>query len=141
LHDSRLDFSFSGLKTAVLYAVCGQNARHRDRVLSRQEIADVAASFQQAVIDVLVTKSRQAVQQHAVPRLCVGGGVAANRPFRDALVAMAQAEGIELVIPPLAWCTDNAAMAAVAVEKFRTRRFDPLDLDAGAGLVRVGRPL
>jgi N6-L-threonylcarbamoyladenine synthase len=138
LNDDRLDFSFSGIKTAVRYTVHGQNARWSERVLTPQETADLAASFQQAVVDVLVAKSRQAVRRFAMPRLCVGGGVAANSVFRHALRRMADEEGIELVVPPLEWCTDNAAMAAVAAEKFKSSQFDSFDLDAHAGLVRFG---
>ena len=138
LHDG-LDFSFSGLKTAVLYAVHGQNARHSDRVLTEQETADLAASFQQAVLDVLVAKCRLAVQRFGTSTLCVGGGVAANGALRSALEALAREQNLTLVVPPLSWCTDNAAMAAVAVDRFRAGRFDSLDLDAVAGLVRFGK--
>ncbi|MFO0949371.1 MAG: tRNA (adenosine(37)-N6)-threonylcarbamoyltransferase complex transferase subunit TsaD [Planctomycetota bacterium] len=136
LHDDTLDFSFSGLKTAVLYEVHGKNAKHSDRVLDPTEVADVAASFQQAVIDVLVAKSKAALDRYRMNTLCVGGGVAANGALRKAMENMAEESGIRLIIPPLRWCTDNAAMAAVAVEKFRHRDFDSLDLDAGAGLLR-----
>lgn len=136
IHDERLDMSFSGLKTAVRYTVHGQNARTSDRVLTAREVADLAASFQQAVIDVLVAKSRQAIRRFSMRTLCVGGGVAANGALRAALQVMAAEERITLVVPPLAWCTDNAAMAAVAAERFRMGQFDTLDLDAVAGLVR-----
>lgn len=139
LHDPVLDFSFSGLKTAVLYEVHGQNARHSDRVLSEQEIADLAASFQQAVIDVLIAKCELALDRYGSPTLCVGGGVAANGALRKALEELSQRKNIRLVVPPLSWCTDNAAMAAIAVEKFHRKQFDSLDLDAGAGLVRMSR--
>lgn len=139
IHEPVLDFSFSGLKTAVLYEVHGQNARHSDRVLAEQEVADVAASFQQAVIDVLVAKSALALEQYQMTTLCVGGGVAANSALRAALEKMAAEKGVRLVVPPLRWCTDNAAMAAVAVERWRRNDFDELDLDAGAGLVRMSR--
>jgi N6-L-threonylcarbamoyladenine synthase len=90
----------------------------------------VAASFQQAVVDVLSAKARQALRHTGLKRLAVGGGVAANRPLRAALERAAAEEGAELFIPPQALCTDNAAMAAVAVEKWRHGRFAPLDLDA-----------
>ena len=136
LEDGNLDFSFSGLKTAVLYTAYGQNARHSDRVLSPKETADIAASFQSAVIRVLVEKARRAVNQFGVRMLCVGGGVAANGAFREALEAMAKREKLTLVIPPLQLCTDNAAMGAVAIEKFRRGEFDNLDLDAAGGLIR-----
>ena len=130
LHEDRLDFSFSGLKTAVLYAVCGPGRTQTDTPPTGQRLADLAASFQQAVIDVLVGKARQALERTGLKRLAVGGGVAANRAFRAALEQMTAAVGAELFIPPMKLCTDNAAMAALAVEKWRRRQFAPLDLDA-----------
>ena len=92
--------------------------------------ADLAASFQQAVVDVLVEKSHQALRKTGLSRLAVGGGVAANGCLREALLAMAAAENVEVFIPPLSLCTDNAAMAAMAVEKWRLGQFASLDLDA-----------
>jgi N6-L-threonylcarbamoyladenine synthase len=92
--------------------------------------ADLAASFQQAAVDVLVEKSRQALQQTGLKRLAVGGGVAANRTLRLALEKMVQEEDADLIIPPLALCTDNAAMAALAVEKWKRGDLASLDLDA-----------
>jgi N6-L-threonylcarbamoyladenine synthase len=130
LHDERLDFSFSGLKTAVLYALAGQSQSKPAPPPPGQRRADLAASFQQAVVHVLVAKSRQALRRTGLRRLAVGGGVAANRTFRAALEAMTRDEGAELFIPPLALCTDNAAMAALAVEKWSRQAFAPLDLDA-----------
>jgi N6-L-threonylcarbamoyladenine synthase len=130
LHDARLDFSFSGLKTAVLYTVYGQDLAHPAPFPEGQRRADLAASFQQAVVDVLVAKSRQTLLRTGLKRLAVGGGVAANRCLREALQEMTAAEQAELLIPPLKLCTDNAAMAAMAVEKWRRRDFAPLDLDA-----------
>jgi N6-L-threonylcarbamoyladenine synthase len=135
LHEDRLDFSFSGLKTAVLYTVGGQDNPRPEPPPAGPFRADVAASFQQAVIDVLVAKSRQALQRTGSKRLAVGGGVAANRAFRAALEQMAQNEKVELLIPPLALCTDNAAMAAMAVEKWRRGEWASLDLDAVPALV------
>jgi N6-L-threonylcarbamoyladenine synthase len=130
LHEERLDFSFSGLKTAVLYALAGQGKPRPAPPPPGEHRADLAASFQQAVVDVLVAKSRQALRRTGLRRLAVGGGVAANRSLRAALEEMAREERAELYIPPLVLCTDNAAMAAVAVEKWRRREFAPLDLDA-----------
>jgi N6-L-threonylcarbamoyladenine synthase len=130
LHEPRLDFSFSGLKTAVLYTVRGQDLIRPAPLLSDERRSDVAASFQQAVVDVLVAKSRQALQQTQLKRLAVGGGVAANRGLRGALERMIQEEGGELFIPPTSLCTDNAAMAAMAIEKWRLQQWAPLDLDA-----------
>jgi len=128
-HD-RLDFSFSGLKTAVLYAVHGQGVSTGPPPPPGQRRADLAASFQQAVIDVLVAKAQRALRKTGLTRLAVGGGVAANRALRAALADMAQRENAELFIPPLALCTDNAAMAAQAVEKWRLGLLASLDLDA-----------
>jgi N6-L-threonylcarbamoyladenine synthase len=129
LHEDRLDFSFSGLKTAVLYTVRGQEGRG-PLLLPENRRADVAASFQLAVVEVLVEKTRQALGRTHLKRLAVGGGVAANRTFRKALEGMAAEEGVELFVPPLSLCTDNAAMAAQAVEKWRQHLWAPLDLDA-----------
>jgi N6-L-threonylcarbamoyladenine synthase len=130
LHEDRLDFSFSGLKTAVRYALGSPEAGRPAPPPAGQRRADLAASFQQAVIDVLVEKSRQALRRTGLPRLAVGGGVAANRTLRAALERMAAEEQAELFIPPITLCTDNAAMAALAVEKWRQQQWAPLDLDA-----------
>jgi N6-L-threonylcarbamoyladenine synthase len=131
LHEDRLEFSFSGLKTAVLYAAYGQNSSKPSTGLpSGPRRADLAASFQQAIVDVLVGKARQALQRTGLTRLAVGGGVAANRTLRTALEALVREEKGELFIPPSELCTDNAAMAAMAVEYWRAGHFAPLDLDA-----------
>jgi N6-L-threonylcarbamoyladenine synthase len=130
LHDDRLDFSFSGLKTAVLYTLRGQDGRGTVDLSERR--ADLAASFQQAVVDVLAAKCRQALRRTGHARLAAGGGVTANRCLRDALRRMADEQGAELFIPPPELCTDNAAMAAVAVEKWRRGELAPPDLDAVA---------
>jgi N6-L-threonylcarbamoyladenine synthase len=129
LREQRLDFSFSGLKTAVLYKACGQDARHAAPPAGKLR-ADLAASFQKAVVDVLVGKSCQALRQTGLTRLAVGGGVAANKSLRAALSEMANEEKTELSIPPMNLCTDNAAMAALAVERWRRGEFASLDLDA-----------
>jgi N6-L-threonylcarbamoyladenine synthase len=129
-HEERLDFSFSGLKTAVLYNVCGQDLTQPASLPTGQQLADVAASFQEAVVDVLVDKARLALRRIGQRRLAVGGGVAANRRLRESLETMAQEEGAVVFIPPLNLCTDNAAMAALVVEKWRAGERAPLDLDA-----------
>ena len=128
--DARLEFSFSGLKTAVLYACHGQNVTKAVPPAAGAKRADLAASFQAAVVDALTLKCKQALRQTKLTRLAVGGGVSANRNVRAALAAMCDKEGAELVIPPLELCTDNAAMAALAVEKFRLGEFADADLDA-----------
>jgi len=129
-HEERLEFSFSGLKTAVLYTIHGQGVARGAPPPPGPLRANVAASFQQAVVEVLAEKCRQALLRTGHRRLAVGGGVAANRALRTALEHMCRAEKAELFIPPLALCTDNAAMAAIAVEKWRRQQFAPLDLDA-----------
>jgi N6-L-threonylcarbamoyladenine synthase len=129
LRDERLDFSFSGLKTAVLYATFGQG-KVQGPLPEGKRRADLAASFQEAVIEVLVEKARQALRRTGLDRLAVGGGVAANRALRAALEQMVAEEHTEHFIPPTMLCTDNAAMAALAVEKWRQRDFAALDLDA-----------
>jgi len=132
LHQDRLSFSFSGLKTAVLYALHGKNVAEGPAPPAGKTRTDLAASFQQAVVDVLVAKCRQALQKTGLARLAVGGGVAANQQLRAGLEAMTRAEGAELFIPPMTLCTDNAAMAAIAVEKWRHGMFAPAELDAVA---------
>lgn len=135
---TRLQFSFSGLKTAVRYQLFGPGRPEMGSAagLDEQLVADMAASFQAAVIDCLVCKAALALEQTGFSRLCVGGGVAANRPFREALEKEAAQRGFELLIPPLSLCTDNAVMGAIAVERYRAGEFDSLDLDIAAGLIR-----
>jgi N6-L-threonylcarbamoyladenine synthase len=128
--DGQLEFSFSGLKTAVLYACHGQDVSRATPPPPGQKRADLAASFQAAVVDVLAIKCKQALRKTGLKRLAVGGGVSANRPLRAALDAMCAKEGAELFIPPLSLCTDNAAMAALAVEKWKRGEFASPDLDA-----------
>jgi len=128
--DGRLEFSFSGLKTSVLYACHGQDVSKAKPPEPGPKRANLAASFQAAVVDVLTIKCKQAMRKTGMPRLAVGGGVSANKPLRAALAAMCAKEGAELFIPPLALCTDNAAMAALAVEKWKRSEFASADLDA-----------
>jgi N6-L-threonylcarbamoyladenine synthase len=137
LKEPRLEFSFSGLKTAVLYAARGTPGAHRQPPpLDEQRIADLAASFQEAVVDVLVAKCDQALRQQGRTVLCVGGGVAANSSLRMRLGELAERRRVELVIAPREYCTDNAAMAAIGWELFEQGRFAPLDVDVTPGLVR-----
>jgi len=135
---NRLQFSFSGLKTAVRYAITGAGDQRdpRDVPVPSRQAADLAASFQRAVVECLVQKARQALSRTGRQRLCVGGGVAANWALREALQQAADEDGFDLILPPLGLCTDNAVMGALAVEHFRAGRFDSLDLDVFPGLVR-----
>ena len=138
IKDSRLDFSFSGLKTSVLYTVQGQPGSQKQvEPMTEQRLADVAASFQEAAVDVLVAKSLQAVSQYKRSTLCVGGGVAANTRLREKLTLAAAEANVELLIAPMDYCTDNAAMAAIAWELFEAGVTAPLDVDVVPGLVRA----
>lgn len=137
---TRLDFSFSGLKTSVRYRIAAASTSGGvPASLNPQQRADIAAGFQQAVIDCLVAKSLLALKKTNLSRLCVGGGVAANRSFRDQLAQACLKHQVELVIAKPQWCTDNAAMGALAWEKIRRGQFDSLDLDVQPGLVRPKR--
>jgi len=134
---TRLDFSFSGLKTAVRYRIAGTGKQNWNALtLEPQLRADIAASFQQAIIDCLVGKSMQAVKKFGVKRLCVGGGVAANRAFRTQLTQACEQFKIELHIAAPELCTDNAVMGALAWEKIKLGQLDTLELDAKPGLLR-----
>ncbi|MFA5863232.1 MAG: tRNA (adenosine(37)-N6)-threonylcarbamoyltransferase complex transferase subunit TsaD [Phycisphaerae bacterium] len=120
-----LDFSFSGLKTAVLYHIRGTDLSRPDSShLSAQEKSNIAASFQAAVVEVLVEKAIHACRQFEMKRLLVGGGVAANSYFRRQLSDRTQQEKIELILAKPKLCTDNAAMVAgLAYHKFQSRQF------------------
>ncbi len=107
--EGRLDFSFSGVKTAVL------NCLHRESKKGREvDLQDVSAAFQAAVVDVLVEKSLLAARQKNVKIFLLAGGVAANSELRRRLRQRLGAEKIEVIFPPLELCTDNAAMVAAA---------------------------
>jgi len=105
----RYDFSFSGLKTAVLRAVAGY--RERGQPIP---VDGLAAAFEEAVVDVLVAKTTAAAEEHAAAAVALGGGVAANRALRAALLERLAAIGVPLLVPPPAWCTDNGAMIGAA---------------------------
>lgn len=127
-----LDFSFSGIKTAVLYRVKGQNAK-QTRVLGDEEKLDIACSFQEAVVDVLVEQTVKACRQTRTPRIAVGGGVACNTRLREKMTARAQREGLECFFPAPVYCTDNAAMiAGIGYHLFKAGRIADLWLDVMA---------
>ena len=139
--DDRLDFSFSGLKTAVRYRIAGPGRPDMSQVvLAPQQVADLAASFQEAVVDILLDKSFAALRHTGLRKLCVGGGVAANARFRARMTEEAAAAGIELHIAPLKLCTDNAVMGAIAIERYKAGLFENLELEIYPGLVRKGGP-
>jgi N6-L-threonylcarbamoyladenine synthase len=127
LHSGDYRFSLSGLKTAVLTAIREQTAA------GTLNLADMAASFEQAVIEVQVAKALKACNNLKVKTFCIGGGVAANKALRKAYKAALEPEGIEVLFPPELACTDNAAMiAAVALDRYSLEKFACLSDDAAA---------
>jgi N6-L-threonylcarbamoyladenine synthase len=127
--DGTYDFSFSGLKTAVI-----NHVRNNPDVST----ADVAASFQEAVVDVLVTKALSAAREVGAKGLCLGGGVAANSRLREQLLDACATHGLRGFLPSWAMCTDNAAMVASAAW-YRWQSDGPSPLDTGA-LPNLGIP-
>jgi N6-L-threonylcarbamoyladenine synthase len=121
-----LDFSMSGLKTAVLRYVKAERAAGRDI-----DVPDLAASFQEAIVDVQVTKTIEAARRTGVECVLMGGGVVANTRLRERLVADGSSAGLEVLVPPLALCTDNAAMVA-CLGAARLERGDRSRLDIAA---------
>ncbi len=127
LREARLDFSFSGLKTAVRLQA------EALAPLTDTDVADIAASFQLAVTDIVATRAAQALERFAAelpgtqPQLVVAGGVAANRSIATALAEVTERAGARLVVPPIALCTDNGAMVAWAgAERLALGVSDPL---------------
>jgi N6-L-threonylcarbamoyladenine synthase len=120
--DDGLDFSFSGLKTAVV-----NHVREHPEVST----ADVAASFQAAVVEVLVAKARRAAREVGAAALALGGGVAANSLLREQFLGACADDGIQGFLPSRSMCTDNAAMIA-ATGWYRLQRLGPSPLDTGA---------
>jgi N6-L-threonylcarbamoyladenine synthase len=134
---ARLDFSFSGLKTAVRYRIAGPGKPDFRQVrFSAGEVADLAASFQEAVVDCLVGKALLALERTGLKILCVGGGVAANARLRQRLLEESLRCGFRLHIAPIRLCTDNAVMGAIAFERIKAGLTETLDLDVFPGLVR-----
>ena len=132
-----LDFSFSGIKTAVLYHCRGQDMKGTNRVdsMSQQEIADIAASFQYSVVDVLVKKTKRAVERIGARTVLLGGGVAANTALRQSLADMCELAKpqLKLLVAPKQYCTDNAVMvASLAYHKYAAGLFADLSLEPSA---------
>jgi N6-L-threonylcarbamoyladenine synthase len=109
-----LEFSFSGLKTAVLHAVREAEGVVGQATLAPQVVADIAHALQEAIVDTLVAKALRAMEQTGLDALVVAGGVGANRRLREQLGIAAQARNLRVYYPRLEFCTDNAAMIAVA---------------------------
>jgi N6-L-threonylcarbamoyladenine synthase len=132
-----LDFSFSGLKTSVLYHCRGQDMKGENKTdsMSEKEIADIAASFQAAVVDVLVKKTQRAIDKIGAKTVLLGGGVAANSALREALKQFCDSSKPprKLLAAPKKYCTDNAVMvASLAYYKFKAGLFANLTLEPKA---------
>lgn len=133
LQEDNYDFSFSGLKSAVINTI--HNARQKGDDIDPY---DIAASFQAAVVEVLVAKTIRAAKEKPIKQLLLAGGVAANKGLREALRnAVAKGlDGVELIIPPLSLCGDNAAMiGAAAYSQYQNQDFAQLSLNARPGLL------
>ena len=121
-----IDFSFSGLKTALLNHIKGKK-----EPISPDEVSDIAASYQEAIVDVLVDKTLKAAEDASVPRVVVCGGVASNSRLRERFFEEGKRRGIEIFVPPPVLCTDNAAMIAVVGDNLlRGGKKDSFDLNA-----------
>ena len=127
LEKHRYDFSFSGLKTAVARWVEQRRDAGED-----VPVADVAASFREAVVDVLLTKALAACADHGIPHVLLGGGVVANARVREVATARCATAGVSLRIPPLSLCTDNGAMIAALGAQLVAAGRPPSDLAFGA---------
>ncbi len=128
MHSGDLRFSLSGLKTAVVTYINNERDAGRE-----PNVPDIAASFQQAVVDVQVKKAEMALRQTGARTFCLGGGVAANPVLRDAYQALCKRLHVRLTLPPLSACGDNAGMIAlVALDRYYAGKFCPLDADAQA---------
>ena len=137
LETDSLDFSFSGIKTAVLYYCHGQDMKGKSKVdtMGRQQIADIAASFQAAIVDVLVAKTERAAEKINAKTIILGGGVAANTNLRNSLQQMCESAvpPRKLLVAPKQYCTDNAVMvASLAYYKYKAGLFADLTLEPKA---------
>lgn len=130
------DFSFSGLKTSLLTVF-----KKRGGNFSKEELPDVVASYQEAIIDVLIDKTLKAANENSISQVVVCGGVAANSRLRQRFVEATAKAGMELFIPPMILCTDNAAMIAALGEIIlKNGRSDSLDLNAVSRWPLVAHP-
>jgi N6-L-threonylcarbamoyladenine synthase len=117
LHSGDLDFSFSGLKTAVLTQMKKLQSAVGGGAVAHQQKADLAAATEAAIVDVLAVKAVRAMDQTGLKRLVVAGGVGANRRLREQLQSAMQRRGGQVFFPPLELCTDNGAMIAYAASQ------------------------
>ena len=119
-----LDFSFSGIKTAILYFLRDSVKRHPDFI--EQNLPDICASIQHTLVQILLTKLKRAVRETGIREVAIAGGVSANSGLRTALITLGEEQGWTVYIPKFEYCTDNAAMIAIAAQfKYEQRAFTP----------------
>lgn len=126
-----LDFSFSGLKTSILYFIRKEESEDADFL--KNNINDICASIQKRIVSILLNKLKKASEQTGIKDICIAGGVSANSSLRSALTEMGMREGWRTFIPAFEYCTDNAAMIAITgYYKFLAGEFDSLDMRVSA---------
>jgi N6-L-threonylcarbamoyladenine synthase len=126
-----LDFSFSGLKTAILYFI--QNEKLRNENFVEENMNDICASVQSRIVSILLNKLKKASEQTGIKNVCIAGGVSANRGLRNAFDALGKQLGWKTFIPPFEYCTDNAAMIAItAYYKYLQKDFADLSIGPSA---------
>jgi N6-L-threonylcarbamoyladenine synthase len=126
-----LDFSFSGLKTSILYFLQKEMGANPNFV--QENLADLCASIQERIITILLKKYKKAAEQTGIRELCIAGGVSANSGLRTAFAAMCSQHSWKSFIPPFEYCTDNAAMIAItAYYRYLDKQFTPLSVSASA---------
>ncbi|MBI5361427.1 MAG: tRNA (adenosine(37)-N6)-threonylcarbamoyltransferase complex transferase subunit TsaD [Planctomycetes bacterium] len=131
LKNGSLDFSFSGIKTAVLYHCKGMNGALEGPDVYKESREDLAASFQEAVVDTLAAKLEMAVRRYNPKGIIIGGGVAANKRLREKINLLGSRLALKVYIPPIALCTDNAAVTAgLAYHYWRENKMADMSLDA-----------
>ncbi|MDB5221481.1 MAG: tsaD [Chitinophagaceae bacterium] len=126
-----LDFSFSGLKTAILYFI--QNEKQKNENFVQQNMNDICASIQQRIVSILLNKLRKAAEQTGIKNICIAGGVSANSGLRKAFAETGEHLGWKTFIPPFEYCTDNAGMIAItAYHKYLAAEFADLSVSPSA---------
>lgn len=126
-----LNFSFSGLKTAILYFI--QNEKKKNENFVEENLNDICSSIQQRIVSILLNKLKKASEQTGIKNICIAGGVSANRGLRKSLEEMGKQSGWKTFIPPFEYCTDNAAMIAItAYHKYLAADFTDLSISPSA---------
>jgi N6-L-threonylcarbamoyladenine synthase len=122
-----LNFSFSGLKTAILYFIRDEKQKNENFV--EENIADICASIQLRIVSILLNKLKKAARATGIKNICIAGGVSANSGLRNAFEKMGAEEGWKTYIPPFEYCTDNAAMIAITgYYKYLAKMFEDLSV-------------